>query len=66
MNGTQYSVTFNRDISDCAYLATQDSRTTPAGVVGVTLQDPMTVAVQIEDFYPATIGSFFHLGVFCP
>ena len=66
--GSTYSVTFDRDISGCAYLATPDmSSNIGIGPVGVTLQDPTTVAVEITSSYPAgTLRAPFHLGVLCP
>ena len=66
-----YTVTFSKDISGCAFVATLGSISTNAptiGMIGVTGDsgDPNSVVVQTTDSAGTPADASFHLSVSCP
>ena len=66
-----YAVTFSKDVSGCAFVATLGSVSTNAptiGMIGVTADsgDPNSVVVQTTDKTGTLADASFHLYVSCP
>lgn len=67
----QYSVTFNRNVQSCAYIATIGGATTsapPPGEIVVASLEPTSVLVQTFELTatpPLAAAEPFHLAVFC-
>ena len=66
-----YTVTFSKDVSGCAFVATLGSISTNSptiGMIGVTgdSADPNSIIVQTADSTGTAVDASFHLYVSCP
>jgi len=65
-----YTVTFNRDVTGCAWLATfadsPSSQVDGVGSILIELLDNPTLSISTISTYPAPFDTPFHLAVFCP